>query len=799
MKELFNLKSYFTFLSRNKIYTAINVFGLSVALMFVMLIGLYVWQETNVDRQHSKAHRIYLVGTNFDAQGSDGTDGTHHAVARHLRKHYPEIERTCGFTLNRIDIAHDDEFVTAQVLMTDSTFFDFFDFPLLQGDRQTCLKDRQGTVITQRFARKLFGTDNALGRTIVWNDSIRFRVTGVVADFDNTIINQDVDMLVDFYYEKYFNRASIDETFPGMVNFTGSCVLVMAREGTDFMAREKGLTAFFTSFWPSFNNGAFKCRATLTPLDRLYLTKYNSDYDILRHGNSRLVTILLVVGLVILLFSVMNYINLTVAQSGYRARELATRRLFGAQKREVGLRLVLESVVLCLLSLVIAIVFAWALTPRFAELLNARIDFGTMLHPAVLAAMFGSAVLLGVVAGAFPAAVMSRVRPIEVVRGAFRQQTKMVFSRVFITLQNVITIVMLSCALIMSAQMQHLVKAPLGFHTDNLMFIYGGGAFDSKDFPTFINRLRQLPFVTGVAPSMGTPADGGNNNTVIDEKMSKSFQMFIATPEWMKLYGITLKDDHHVAARPVIYLNAQAVHDLEMKPTDTHMSEYYRKTGFYGFPKDAAFGGVVNDFHIRNILEDNSHPMLLLIQDKIEEPWNVTIGCSGGSPAENLREVQRVFKEVFHRDLYDRGRPYVNQQIEEAFEHELRTSHIVSMFALIAIIISLLGLVAMSTYFIQQRRKEIAVRKVFGSTSNQMRLRLVRTFLLYVLVAFVVAVPIVWYFMAGWISQYAYRIVWWPWLLAAGVIVLLISFAAVAVQSYVAGNENPVRHINENQ
>ena len=158
-----------------------------------------------------------------------------------------------------------------------------------------------------------------------------------------------------------------------------------------------------------------------------------------------------------------------------------------------------------------------------------------------------------------------------------------------------------------------------------------------------------------------------------------------------------------------------------------------------------------------------------------------------------------MFKEVFHRDLYDQGRPYVNQQIEEAFEHELRTSHIVSMFALIAIIISLLGLVAMSTYFIQQRRKEIAVRKVFGSTSNQMRLRLVRTFLLYVLVAFVVAVPIVWYFMAGWISQYAYRIVWWPWLLAAGVIVLLISFAAVAVQSYVAGNENPVKHINENQ
>lgn len=189
-------------------------------------------------------------------------------------------------------------------------------------------------------------------------------------------------------------------------------------------------------------------------------------------------------------------------------------------------------------------------------------------------------------------------------------------------------------------------------------------------------------------------------------------------------------------------------------------------------------------------------PYFIFISDQIERPWYVTIKVKG-DPIDALNEVKKVYKEVFREEM-DTSRPvFVTDQIAEIFEKDIRTSKIVSLFAFIAIIISLLGLVAMSTYFIQQRAREIAVRKVFGSTGNQIRIRLIRTFMLYVGIAFVIAVPIVVHFMSKWIEQYSYRIVWWPWIVAAGVIVMLISLAAVAVQSWMASNENPVKNIRQ--
>ena len=164
---------------------------------------------------------------------------------------------------------------------------------------------------------------------------------------------------------------------------------------------------------------------------------------------------------------------------------------------------------------------------------------------------------------------------------------------------------------------------------------------------------------------------------------------------------------------------------------------------------------------------------------------------------EAYARIKEIYKEVFHEEVDESTPPFVDKQIEKRFEQEIRTSKIVSLFAFIAIIISLLGLVAMSTYFIQQRAREIAIRKVFGSTGNQIRVRLIRTFMLYVGIAFVIAIPIVVHFMSKWIEQYSYRIVWWPWIVAAGVIVMLISLAAVAVQSWMASNENPVKNIRQ--
>ena len=791
----FNLKSYFTFLSRNKAYTAVNVFGLAVSLMFVIIIGLYTWQEFSVDRQHSKADRIYAVGLKFNDEPAPYA-GSHHAVLRYMRKHYPEIEQTCGFVNGSLRLLDRGDIVNAKVIEADSTFFDMLDFKLLRGDRLTCLNQKGNIVLTESFARRLFGSDDVIGRPVMTEDSLRFRVSGVVQDFDGTIIDKSVNAIIDFSYSERNGSGYTDKNFPYSVSIGSTMALVQVRKGVDFMRKEKDVQQFFPTFWPVNDEDVFKFHPVLMPLDKLYFSGWQY-VDYMRLGNYKLVSILGAVAVVILLFSIMNYVNLTVAQAGYRAREMATRRLFGCTRGGVGANMFGESLVMCLLSLVIAIALAYVFAPYISRLLDTDISLAPLASPGGAAIIVAFVLVVSLIAGVLPAAILSRVKPVEVVRGTFRKQTKMLFSRIFITVQNVITIVMLACALIMSLQMLHLVKAPLGFKTKNNVVIYGSMAFNGKNFDVFLDKVRALPEVNMVAPSMGTPADGGNNNTLFlkGDKVSTPFQQFIVTPEFMEIYGITLKHDLHAEGDSIVYMNEMAMKAFHMKPTDTHASDRYKGAYFYKFPKNPTLGGIINDIRLRSILEEQK-PILILVAKKVERPWCVTAQVEG-DPVEAYAKIREIYKEVFHEEISDPTPPFVDKQIEDVFQEEIRTTKIVSLFAFIAIIISLLGLVAMSTYFIQQRAKEIAIRKVFGSTSNQVRRRLIRTFLLYVGIAFVIAVPIIVHFMSDWISQYSYRITWWPYIIVAGLIVLLISYAAVAVQSWIAAGENPVKNIKQ--
>lgn len=209
----FNLKSYFTFLSRNKAYTAVNVFGLAVSLTFVIIIGLYTWQEFSIDQQHSKAKRIYNIGMSMDDRDWRTAD-CHHVVLRYLRSRYPEIEQTCGFTAGSLKLKEKDNFLNIYVLQADSTFFSMFDFPLLQGNRANCLSQKGNIVLTESTARRLFGDAEVVGRTLTTADNSHFRITGVVKDFDNTIIDKDIQGVIDFSFAPTLQtRTSIFRTW----------------------------------------------------------------------------------------------------------------------------------------------------------------------------------------------------------------------------------------------------------------------------------------------------------------------------------------------------------------------------------------------------------------------------------------------------------------------------------------------------------------------------------------------------------------------------------------------------------
>ena len=785
------MKSFFIFLSRNKGYTLINFFGLSVSLMFVMLIGLYTWQEKSIDRQVAHADRIEALCMSFN--GTNECEGIHHYVGTQLRRHYPEIESACGVCQNNSWVSCGGDYLSASLLSVDTTFFHVFDYKLLEGDRNTCLTADNSAVLTESFARKLFGAANPMGQTVTIDDTIRFRVTGIIQDLDNTVFCH-TDMLTNFSRAKLYNMANTDEAFvKGAINFMGSSVFLLMRPGHSFIGRSRELTKFISTFWPNFNTGSWKCEVFTTPFSHLYLSKLDTNNDVTRRGNPTLINILMLATLAILLFAVTNYINLTVALSGRRAREMATRQLFGATRRSVFAKLVAESTLLCFAAWMVAVVLAVVLAPVMGHQLDTTLQVSRLFSPACIALSLLLIAVIGTLSGIIPGLITSRVKPIEIIKGTFVHQTKMVLGRIFIVFQNIITITMLGCALVMLAQLRHLVNAPLGFNKDNVLVITTFDSGHPDAVHTFMDLLRRESCVSAVSASMGTPLDGGNNNTFAFNGKAVSMQFFITDPYFMNVYGLTLKGGCKPQAHH-FYINHEA--EAEIKNImGIRPQELLRKNPFYYADSLDTYGGRMNEFLIDNIQREQ-HPMFIDIQPHVDYPWAISIKVKG-DPQTAFNTVADVYHTAFHKVMTDDDAKYADRIIQDKFHQEQQTSHLVALFAFMAILISLLGLVAMATYYIGQRAKEIAIRKVFGSTGAQVRRRLIRTFMQYVAIAFVIGSLLTVWLMQHWMSQFSYRAVWWPWIFVAGAVVFAVSLLAVFVQSWKAGNENPVNNIKQ--
>lgn len=789
MKQTFNLKSYFTFLSRNKVYTAINVFGLSLSLMFVILIGLYTQQEYSIDSMHSKADRIYAQGYIIGAHGQKQiTTGSNWYMQKHLKNRYPEIESSCAlarFDL-KVTLPVTAEKVTKMFLFTDSTFYRIFDFELIRGNRDHVLDAPNSAVVTEETARQLYGNADPIGKPLVFRDSVRLIITGVARKMGGSSIAGG-DIIARFENVRNINSSMTNEQ---MNNGTGAEVMFLMKPNHDIRTRCKDIDKFIKDVNWMYQMPGINTQIFFVPLNQLYFSKIDSSTGATRRGDKTLVNMLFGVEIIILLFSIFNYINLTVAQSGWRAKEMATRRLFGSQRRDIMVRLILESIMLCLCSLLLALGLAFALVRYANQLLATEINMAHLFYPVNLIIILAFVLAVGGLSGVLPAIFISRSKPIDVVRGTFRKNVKMRFSRVFIVLQNAATILLLGCSLTIGLQIHHLLSAPLGYDTHNLVKI-GNPTTDSVAIKLFKARIAQLPFVEGITGCQGIPMDRGDNETMEVYGRSISFQMFTADKDYFKVLGLKLDKDYHLTSSKGVYVNQRAFQETGLSPAVRSMD-----LGSYG--KNIPIRGILRDFKIGNITTEE-HPVGIWIYDQdVFLPWYFAIRIIG-DPIAGYKQIRSVYKEVFKEEL-EMDKPFVDQQLQSFFDREIRLSKIVTLFAFIAIVISLLGLIAMSMYFIQQRYKEIAIRKVFGSNNRQILTQLLRTFVGYVLVAFVIAIPAIYFLMTDWLSTYSYRIALSPWIyLAAGVACLLLSMSAVYFQSRMAANENPVNHIKDNQ
>lgn len=783
MNIMINLHSFLKFLNRNKVYTAINIFGLAVSLMFVVLIFLYAWQEFSTDSFHKDKDRIYVGFSDIDgiAAPQDALP-----VPYWLKEAYADIEEVspvCPY-LNSFTVQwHDDAWVKTQVLGVEDNFFTFFSFPLVSGNPETVLQDEYSAVVSQTFARKLFGSEDPIGQSLRISDSTTVVVSGVMKDIAHSTIPY-ADMLFRLERIKEFNFAIAKDN----ASNAGACAnFYKLYPGKDLNAhRESILEMFKERYWLYRLGYAQDMR--FVSLKDTYFEGFGTTNNLM-FGSRRLVLVLFAVGLIILVFAVFNYINLTVAQSGSRAKEMATRRLLGSSRGGIVFRLVVEAILLTAFSFLLGLLLAKAVTPVAESLLQTRLDFGILLQPASILLSLGFVLVIGLLAGILPAVLISSAKPVEVVRGSFRRRSKMVFGKCFITFQNVITVTMLAISLVMMMQIRHLLHAPLGYNTDNILNITN---FVDDNVSVAVDKLSSLSCVKQVGVSKGTPFDGGNNRSGDYCGVQLSMQWLRLDTAAFNMLGLRIVQEKRSLRQNVEYMGEAA---------GFYLTEYARKAmnlepdadEFTSDGDHMPLNGTVADFRRGNILRMEQPFVIMLFENYLRyHPWNILVEVQG-DPVTAYNAVRETMLEI---DGVEPDMEFLDKSVQASFESQIRMSRIVGIFTGMAVLISILGLVAISIYFIRQRAQETAVRKVFGSDNSAVLFRLVRSFLSYVVIGFLIAAPVVWYLSEKWLSDYAYRISFNPlYIVAAGLFCLLVSFVSVYFQSRCAAHANPIESL----
>ena len=769
------MNSFLNFLKRNKLYALINLLGLTISMAFVLLLAVYVQRQLSTDAFQKNADRIYVI-TNEE------TVNMGYWLDKHLRGQFPEIEKsTC---VANVSIASeykiDGETVYGNTIAVDSCFFEMFSYDLVKGSKDDWRISGDRCMVSEEFANAHFGDKDPVGRQMSISDegeSYPLTVCGVFKDFGNSILKMpdvmirgDIITKINHSHDEYMSNAAAGVTF------------VMTYPGADLMARHDDILN-----WCEENFWIYKHKydeIRIIPLRDMYFLN-NGNYDwtgALNFGDRSFVNLLLAMCLMLLLFAILNYVNLSTALIGFRAKEMATRRLVGATKTGIFMKMIGESTLLCAVAIGLAILLAEALSPAATRVLDYQISIFGAVSLVNILVVIALMVILGFIAGIVPALLIQKAQPIEIVRGSLRLKTKTVYSRIIITLQNVITVVMLVAALTMYLQIRNLITADLGYNTKDILVI--GNAYGQLgEIRPLLEAYRAEPFVEDVGQGDGIPLQGTNNWTMeLGNGNWVSFQQIQGDQHYFDILGIRVKQDNQLA-NPAYWLNEYAFKEIGIDESATEFDAAQNGT--------FKIGGIYYDFKIRPLEAQQSSALIYNRGEDWDEnwPWTILVKVSGDHK-EAYARLEKVTNEVMPGKLF--GANYIEEMIDNCFVDESRILRIVLIFTLLSMLVSGLGLFAMSSYYMQQQRRSVAVKKVFGADYNGVLHELVLSFMKMVGVAFVIGIPVAWLVVHRWLEGYSHRISlsWWIFVLA-GLIVVLMAFIAVIWQSVKTARTNP--------
>jgi len=770
--NLLNLRYSLRSLKNNKFSLFINIFGFAVSLAFVIMIGLYVQKEYSVDGYHADSDRIYMMTLEED---EGPMLSFQHGLTEEFLSNFPQIESGARLLSEpQMVLVPNGKRLSAIVMTADRELFDILSFDFVEGELFAAAND---AVVSESFARANFDGQSPLGQTIRIDDK-PFNVTGVIKDMENShisnvgVILNSRSLANDFMYTGYTQWAW--------------CFYVKLVPDTDVAALEKAFTDYankIPQFVPFDGN---KGTLTLLPIKKIYFTKISASelsYNPhVRTNDPVFIAIMLTVGVIILIFAAINYLNLSVAQSGFRAKSTAIQRLLGSSRQGVFWGFILESVGVLIVSGIVAFVIAWLAFPWFCNLMQVRMSFGgemSLLAGVVIAAI---ALLMGTLAGWVPAAVISGFSPIEVTRGTFRRKSKSVYSKILITFQYVITIVLFGCSAVIVQQIDFMEKSDKGVDVENIIVCDYDRSVMSKSAKAFVDAVKAVPGVLEVSMCSGYPMDIDCTSIAFkdDEGTLQSHTVIYADSLFFKVFGIEVRHENAYSSDGY-WLNETAAQRLGV---DENTVEY---TGTRN--NKFKVRGIVKDFYFDDFT--SAIGSMEIQQLRGDSPRNIAIKVSAADRAETLCQIRDIYNQMAGGEIFNGM--FMTDVIASYYKTQHRLSSLLMLLSFVAIVISSMGMLAMSIYFTRQRARDMAVRKVFGATPQGVLGLLMGGFLKLVGVAFVIAVPIIYFLMQDWLSGYVYRIKLTPVpFLIAGGVVLVIAVLTVAGHSLKVAMSNPV-------
>lgn len=795
------LKNYLKITYRNftkqKVYSTLNVSGLAIGIACAILILMYIRDELSYDKFHSKSHRTYRVLEKFESEGI----GEHSAslpfpsgpaLKNDFERQVEHVVRFFNFQSPSLALANktaEKGFNESNIFFVDSTFFDVFDFKLVGGNRKTALNEPNSIVITKSMAKKYFNGEDPMGKTLEFQGNQNLLVTGVMEDTPKNAHFQ-IDFVVSF--------SSLKQNFGGGYPTTwywNPCwTYIVLEENTSKEEFESQFPEFVEKYFPDFIKNDITLQ--LQPIEDIHLHS-KLDYEIAANSDIKNVYIFGMVAIFVLLIASINFINLSTARANKRAKEVGVRKSLGSAKSQLINQFIIESILLTFVALVVGVLIVAMVLPAFNQLTEKSVPLSILLEPVFFFGLVGSGLVIGLLSGFYPAFVLSSFKTVSVLKNDHLKSSGLTFRRILVTSQFSISIILIIGTFIVLNQLDFLQNKDAGFDDDNIVMVPVIQSPMGNHYENFKTSALQSPHIksmTAVEEIVGAKFQVGNYRFEGMEE-SKPFPRFNIRHDFIstmniplvagRAYDQTIQTDDSLA----LIINETLAKSMGWNAEEAVGKRFQFRNDFKG-----QIVGVVEDYNFAS----KHHPIAPLVITLNSRPgaFNlfikyVAVKIDGNQLQNALQDLEKAWVSVLPNRPFDFF--FLDDRLNDSYKSEQKLSNITLVFSLLAILVACLGLFGLATFSVEQRTKEIGVRKVLGINTSQIMMLLSKEFMVLIIVAFLIAIPLSYYFLNEWLNGFAFRITIqvWPFIIA-GAITFIISIATVAYHAMRASYINPV-------